>query len=207
MLKIIIIFAQIFIDGCTHQNKLFQNPAGVRCANQSFGGFSYFMESEIKKDIIGFESKYQVSSYGNVYSLDRFVNSKKQVSGKDTRKVSGGKLHNQIGKLGYVRVSLSSQGKTKKILLHRLVAINFIPNPENKPCVNHKNGIKTDNNVSNLEWCTHSENEFHSYRTLGKVKINSAETRLRMSVARSGIPLTEEHRLKLCKPKTKKCKA
>ena len=69
---------------------------------------------------------------------------------------------------GYKRVTLSHEGKTTRYSVHRLVASFFIPNPENKPCVNHIDGNSANNDVSNLEWCTFSENEYHSYRALGK---------------------------------------
>ena len=69
---------------------------------------------------------------------------------------------------GYRRVTLCGSGVTKRFLLHRLVAGLYIPNPLGKPCVNHIDGDKGNNSVANLEWCTHSENEWHSYRDLGK---------------------------------------
>ena len=69
---------------------------------------------------------------------------------------------------GYVRAKLSLDSGVKRMRIHRLVADAFLSNPENKPAVNHIDGNKKNNKVENLEWCTHSENEHHSYRTLGK---------------------------------------
>ncbi len=80
-----------------------------------------------------------------------------------------GKFISQELARGYNRVSLSINGEVKRFQVHRLVAMHFIPNPNKKPCVNHKNGDKTDNVILNLEWCTYSENEKHSYDELGKI--------------------------------------
>jgi hypothetical protein len=72
-------------------------------------------------------------------------------------------LKQQKHRDGYKKVYLTVNGKTKGHFVHRLVAKTFIENPQNKPCVNHKDGNKTNNFVENLEWCTVSENVKHSY--------------------------------------------
>lgn len=119
------------------------------------------MNKEIWKDVVGFENCYQVSNLGNVKSLDRKVN---HPSGGLARRV-GIELNKITDKDGYFNVNLKRNQKANTSRIHRLVAIAFIPNPENKPQVNHINGIKNDNRVENLEWATLSENRQHAYDT------------------------------------------
>lgn len=108
---------------------------------------------EIWKDIIGYEGEYQVSNLGNVRSLTR------EVKCKNGFAIKNGKLLTKTKKKkGYLCVNLSSGGKSKSIEIQRLVALAFIPNPCNYPCVNHKDENKENNHADNLEWCTYAQN-------------------------------------------------
>lgn len=111
---------------------------------------------EIWKDIVGYEGLYEVSSFGNVRSVDRtvFCNGK----GGYTRKLKGQMIKIQKGNNGYLSVVLSKDGKIKRYLVHRLVAEAFIPNPEGKETVNHKDEDRYNNCVDNLEWMTKQDN-------------------------------------------------
>ena len=99
---------------------------------------------EIWKDIEGYEGIYQVSNLGRVKRY--YKNSKEKL------------LKLQLHRTGYLRVILCKEGRMKTCRVHRLVAKAFIPNPDNKPEVNHKDEDKTNNKVENLEWMTRREN-------------------------------------------------
>jgi len=107
------------------------------------------------KDIKGYEGLYQVSNLGNVKSLDRII------WNGHTKHLHKGRIMKPKGNR-YKDVILCKEGKSKKYYVHRLVAIEFISNTENKPQVNHINGIKEDNRIDNLEWVTASENGKHA---------------------------------------------
>lgn len=118
------------------------------------------MEQEIWKDIAEFEGYYQVSNLGNVRSVDRLLN-----CGNHRGIRKGRELKQKEDKHGYMNVCLSKSQKSKTVRTHRLVAMMFIDNPDNKPYVNHIDGNKTNNCVTNLEWCTSAENCFHARQT------------------------------------------
>lgn len=112
----------------------------------------FIMENEIWKFIPDYPS-YSISSLGRI-------------------KCNHGSYENLIQPWltkGYCYITLINQYGKKKYQVHRLVGELFIPNPENKPQINHKFGIKTDNRVSELEWSTSSENHLHAYKTLNRI--------------------------------------
>lgn len=118
------------------------------------------MANEIWKDIEGYEGLYQVSTYGNIKSLPKV---RRNGTGTYIQKEKLLKPSNTS--TGYKKVELCKDGKRKSFKVHRLVAIAFIPNPDNKPEVNHIDGNKINNNIDNLEWVTSSENSVHAYET------------------------------------------
>jgi len=124
---------------------------------------------EVWKKIEDFEN-YEVSNYGNVRRNKSIVNYKNGlICNHKERYLKFENINTNKKGLSYKRVTLSNKNKTKRFSVHRLVAIYFLNNKENKLCVNHIDGNPSNNNVSNLEWCTHSENETHSYDILKKI--------------------------------------
>lgn len=103
------------------------------------------------KEIDGFNGKYLISSWGNCKIVEHL------------NKTGYKFLTKRVDRAGYTTVRLSKAGTTSTKYIHRLVAAAFVPNHMNKPFVNHRNAIKTDNNARNLEWVTHQENVQHAH--------------------------------------------
>ena len=134
------------------------------------------------KEIKGYEGLYQVNNEGMVRSVGREVTY--LVKGKyPAKKIIDGELKKPfLNNKGYLMVDLHKNGIRKHHSVHRLVAEAFIPNPDNKPCIDHINTDRTDNRVENLRWCTYSENNNNpSTKNKMKEKIFSEETRKKMS--------------------------
>ena len=107
------------------------------------------------RDVIGYEGLYEVSNLGNVRSCEHFTNGHHLMSRVLRQNLSNRYLHVKLYK---------SQAK-RSLRVHRLVAMAFVPNPDDKPQVNHIDGNRFNNSASNLEWCTSSENMIHAIKT------------------------------------------
>lgn len=138
----------------------------------------------VRKPVKGYEGYYEVDQFGRVYSIDRLI--PVDDNGRQYNKVLGGnQMKQSIHSKGYKIVSLTKEGKTKTVFVHRIVAEAFISNPNNLPMVNHKDEDKTNNFTENLEWCTAKYN-----RSYGKA-IEKHAKKLK------GRKHTEEHKQKI----------
>lgn len=118
------------------------------------------MIGEIWKDIIGYKGLYMVSNFGRVKALSKTV-----MSGRGyVARLHGDRIMKVNNTKTYSYVILQNSKQIKSFLVHRVVALLFIPNPENKPQINHIDGNKNNNHVDNLEWCTRSENMRHAHK-------------------------------------------
>jgi hypothetical protein len=177
---------------------------------------------EIWKDVEGYEGKYQISNKGRVKSCDRYTPLKNGCIRHEKEKMRA-----LINVHGYLYCELWNNNNHKRHAVHRLVAAAFIPNPDGKPEINHKDGVKTNNCVENLEWCTYSENNLHAFKNglmkaydrsgennpmygrhqseSAKKKIaevhkgmkHTAEAKEKMSKVHKGKPFSEEHKRNL----------
>jgi hypothetical protein len=129
----------------------------------------------------GFEGLYTITKNGVVYSLPRKGRKLRVLKPVDNMKA------------GYLRAKLSGNGLSKLFYIHQLVAMAYIPNPENKRFVNHIDGVKTNNRLENLEWVTAQENRDHAFR-LGlytRQKICSAQKVEVYELVKQGVPIKE----------------
>ncbi|SRR6266540_1020779 len=110
------------------------------------------------------EGEYMASDLGRIKSIKREYFHPIKGLVKVDEKI----LRQMLTNYGYTRVQISINRIKTKFPTHRLIGSTFLPNPENKPCINHKNGVRDDNRLCNIEWNTYSENNLHSYRILGK---------------------------------------
>lgn len=139
---------------------------------------------EVWRDIKGYEGLYRVSNKGRIKRLGgtfNYVNKNQYSNVKTTFHKKEKILKNILYQNGYYGVSLCKENKCKNNLIHRLIAIHFISNKKNKKQVNHIDGIKTNNNIDNLEWVTPKENVRHAIDIgLKKPNVYSNETLLKM---------------------------
>lgn len=136
---------------------------------------------EIWKDVVGYEGLYQVSAFGrvkrlariNIYSDGRVVREKEKF------------IYGKVSDFGHVSVCLTKNKKEKETLVHRLVGVAFIPNPNNYPQINHIDNNPSNNKIGNLEWCTQKHNIQHAAK---QGRMASGDSHYMKSVPKDKMP-------------------
>ena len=142
---------------------------------------SVSLEGEEWRDVVGFEGIYMVSSFGRVISLSRTITNNLGSWTHPSRILNGFVMTNS----GYKQIRLWKNNKENRFYIHRLVAKSFIPNPNNYPCVDHINTDRTNNNVSNLRWCTYSMNAMNPITNERSRKSKTGNRKLSLSKSKS----------------------
>ena len=148
------------------------------------------------RHIPGYEGLYCCSPAGRIKSLERVVKRRDGLNHTVPERVLTPVKHTH----GYQQVTLCKNGKKERWLVHRLVALTFLPNPEGLPCINHKNEVKDDNRADNLEWCTTAYNNTYGDRVQRIAEKHrglkhSPETRRRMSETKKHMPAEYHQKL------------
>ena len=153
---------------------------------------------KIWKNVKGYEGLYQVSHKGDVKSLDRVYdlgNRKCLYRGKMMQATDNGS--------GYLRIKLSKNNKSRRVMVHRIVADAFLLNPKKYRVVNHKDGNKKNNALENLEWCTHSYNNLHA-RKIGLIDVEKMRKINSETGKRNIVNIYGHNRIRLINTQSKK---
>ena len=136
---------------------------------------------EIWKDIPGYEKYYMASTLGRIKSKDRVI--KTVLKGKEIKYIKRGRIMTPCLNSGkYLGLPINTDKLKKNENVHRLIAITFLPNPNNLPCVNHKDENKLNNCVDNLEWCTYQHNNVWKNRLAKSLETFNADPKNRRKV-------------------------
>ena len=176
-------------------------PQKNECANSGFidsiysvGGFllrgNSVYNQEEWKDVIGFEGHYQISPMGNVRSIARTIK-----GGRGEIRLSGGIMRPTNNGNGYLIARFRMSGVQINKYVHRLVALHYVPNPDNKPNVNHLDCNRMNNEATNLEWCTQQENVAYC-KKLNRLHPPKGEKQRSAKLKETDIPKIRERLLK-----------
>lgn len=192
--KLSILVASHFVDNPhNYSNVAFKDNNTLNCNSDNLCWIKYAdniptLDGEIWKDVVGYEGKYKVSNFGRVFSLTRVRNNGGNI-------YKGRMLRIATDKHGYRHATLlDGFGGYKRIKVHRLVALAFIPNTQNKPQIDHIDCNPSNNNVNNLRWVTPKENQ-NNPNTLRKRSILVSKSNNPMAVSVYGINIKTGERL------------